>query len=98
MQCICCFSDYAGEYNSQYILCVFFQNCFSDKIQREFFLLFSVMDENESWYLEQNILKFGNDDSNPNDEDFQESNKMHGMYISVCVSLFTQSCTFTSSL
>ncbi|KAK7172295.1 hypothetical protein R3I93_004573 [Phoxinus phoxinus] len=49
------------------------------KIQHEFFLLFSVMDENESWYLEQNIKTFGSDDSDPNNEEFQESNRMHAV-------------------
>lgn len=52
---------------------------YANKIQHEFFLLFSVMDENESWYLEENIKKFGSDDSNPNNEEFQESNKMHAV-------------------
>ncbi|XP_051718059.1 ferroxidase HEPHL1-like isoform X3 [Ctenopharyngodon idella] len=51
----------------------------ADKIQHEFFLLFSVMDENESWYLEQNIKKFGSDDSDRDNEEFQESNKMHAV-------------------
>lgn len=56
------------------------------------------MDENESWYLEQNIETFGNADSDPNNDEFQESNKMHGMHICVCVCLITQTCTFTSSI
>ncbi|CAM4556627.1 unnamed protein product [Leuciscus chuanchicus] len=51
----------------------------ADKIQHEFFLLFSVMDENESWYLEQNIETFGSVDSDPNNDEFQESNKMHAV-------------------
>uniref|UniRef100_A0A673H082 ferroxidase n=1 Tax=Sinocyclocheilus rhinocerous TaxID=307959 RepID=A0A673H082_9TELE len=51
----------------------------ADKIQHEFFLLFSVMDENESWYLEENIEKFGSSDSGPANEEFQESNKMHAV-------------------
>ncbi|XP_051962699.1 hephaestin-like protein 1a isoform X2 [Xyrauchen texanus] len=51
----------------------------ADKIQHEFFLLFSVMDENESWYLEENIEKFGSSESNTSDEEFQESNKMHAV-------------------
>lgn len=54
---------------------------------REFFLLATVFDENLSWYLDDNILMFT---LNPNEidkdnEDFQESNKMHckkiGFYI-----------------
>ncbi|KTF76328.1 hypothetical protein cypCar_00020492 [Cyprinus carpio] len=51
----------------------------ADKIQHEFFLLFSVMDENESWYLEENIKKFGSSDSDPDNQEFQESNKMHAV-------------------
>lgn len=81
-----------------YIFCVCVSFKHADKIQHEFFLLFSVMDENESWYLQKNIERFGSSDSDPDNEEFQESNKMHGMHICVCVSLFTQSCTFTSSL
>ncbi|KAL2094395.1 hypothetical protein ACEWY4_009114 [Coilia grayii] len=46
---------------------------------REFFLLFTVMDENLSWYLQDNIEAFGTAESNPDNEDFQESNKMHGV-------------------
>ncbi|XP_053467469.1 ferroxidase HEPHL1-like [Ictalurus furcatus] len=46
------------------------------EVQKEFFLLFTVMDENISWYLQKNIDKFGSDDSDPDNERFQESNKM----------------------
>lgn len=52
---------------------------YAKKIQHEFFLLFSVMDENESWYLEENMKKFGSDASDPANEEFQESNKMHAV-------------------
>ncbi|KAM3869287.1 ferroxidase HEPHL1-like [Diretmus argenteus] len=48
-------------------------------VDKEFFLLFSVMDENMSWYLKDNINKYGNNDTNPDDEDFEESNKMHAV-------------------
>lgn len=47
-------------------------------MDKEFFLLFSVMDENMSWYLEDNIDMFGTNKTNPDDEVFEESNKMHG--------------------
>jgi len=47
-------------------------------LDREFFLLFSVMDENMSWYLKENIEMFGSTDTNPLGEDFEESNLMHG--------------------
>jgi hypothetical protein len=46
----------------------------------EFALLFLVFNENESWYLDDNIKKYLNKD--PRDfkhtDDFEESNKMHG--------------------
>uniref|UniRef100_A0A8C2XND3 ferroxidase n=1 Tax=Cyclopterus lumpus TaxID=8103 RepID=A0A8C2XND3_CYCLU len=48
-------------------------------LDREFFLLFSVMDENMSWYLEENIKMFGSIKTNPEDEDFEESNLMHAV-------------------
>ncbi|KAJ8410873.1 hypothetical protein AAFF_G00188300 [Aldrovandia affinis] len=57
------------------------------EVDREFFLLFSVLDENLSWYLEGNIQKFGNSHSEAENEDFQESNKMHAvngfMYVDI---------------
>ncbi|XP_073673584.1 ferroxidase HEPHL1-like [Garra rufa] len=52
---------------------------YANKIQHEFFLLFSVMDENKSWYLEENVKKFGSSESEPAEEEFQESNKMHAV-------------------
>ncbi|XP_008290705.1 hephaestin-like protein 1 isoform X2 [Stegastes partitus] len=48
-------------------------------VDKEFFLLFSVMDENMSWYLDENIDKFGSNQTNPEDEDFEESNMMHAV-------------------
>lgn len=52
-------------------------------VDREFALMFTVLDENESWYLDQNIDTYcknpGNKDTLKADEDFQESNKMHGI-------------------
>lgn len=52
---------------------------FQKTVTREFFLLATVFDENLSWYLDDNILMFT---AKPNEidkdnEDFQESNKMH---------------------
>lgn len=40
--------------------------------------MFSVMDENLSWYLDKNIEKFTSQYIDVYDEDFEESNKMHG--------------------
>ncbi|KAF7691727.1 ferroxidase HEPHL1-like [Silurus meridionalis] len=47
------------------------------EVQKEFFLLFTVIDENESWYLQKNIEQFGSDASDTDSQIFQESNKMH---------------------
>eukprot|EP00794_Sanderia_malayensis_P014202 gene14202-15684_t len=48
-------------------------------INKEFALLFTVLDENESWYLDDNINRYTlNPQKVSKDEDsFQESNKMH---------------------
>lgn len=41
-------------------------------------MMFSVIDENLSWYIDENINAFINDTAvDKEDEDFQESNKMH---------------------
>ncbi|KAJ6664911.1 hypothetical protein lerEdw1_005883 [Lerista edwardsae] len=50
-------------------------------IDREFYLLFTVFDENLSFYLNTNIDAFTDKPStvNKDDEDFQESNKMHAI-------------------
>ena len=50
-------------------------------IDEEFALLFTVLDENESWYLKENIDKYAlrPDSVNTEDEDFKESNKMHAI-------------------
>uniref|UniRef100_A0A8B9PUZ7 ferroxidase n=1 Tax=Apteryx owenii TaxID=8824 RepID=A0A8B9PUZ7_APTOW len=50
-------------------------------IDREFYLLFSIFDENDSWYLNKNIEAFTGDPSkvDKDDEDFKESNKMHAV-------------------
>ncbi|XP_029472373.1 ceruloplasmin isoform X2 [Rhinatrema bivittatum] len=47
----------------------------------QFALLFMVFNENESWYLEDNIKTYSNhpDQVNKEDEEFIESNKMHGI-------------------
>ncbi|XP_067131458.1 hephaestin-like protein [Centruroides vittatus] len=57
------------------------QNGRQRNVDREFSLIFAVMDENESNYIDENILTYC---SNPQtvdkeDEDFQESNKMHSI-------------------
>ncbi|NWW65322.1 HPHL1 protein, partial [Ifrita kowaldi] len=50
-------------------------------IDREFYLLFSIFDENDSWYLNKNIEAFTGDPSKVDETnaDFMESNKMHAV-------------------
>ncbi|XP_071378036.1 ferroxidase HEPHL1-like [Centroberyx affinis] len=48
-------------------------------VDKELFLLFSVMDENLSWYLMENINVFGSNETDLADEAFEESNKMHAV-------------------
>ncbi|XP_033124936.1 hephaestin-like protein [Anneissia japonica] len=50
-------------------------------IKREFALLFIVMDENQSWYLDENIDTFSLKPSmvDKADPEFEESNLMHGI-------------------
>ncbi|XP_048120218.1 ceruloplasmin-like [Alosa alosa] len=38
-----------------------------------------VFDENESWYLQDNIKSYANTHPDTNDENFMESNKMHSI-------------------
>lgn len=46
----------------------------------EFFLLFFVFDENESWYLDDNIKTYSEhpEKVKKDNDEFIESNKMHG--------------------
>lgn len=52
-------------------------------VDEDFILMFSVVDENLSWYLEENIEKFCSDPDATKqhmenlDEEFRESNLMH---------------------
>ncbi|XP_043913130.1 hephaestin [Protopterus annectens] len=49
-------------------------------VDRDFILMFSVVDENMSWYLDDNIKHYAESDSViKDDEEFQESNKMHAI-------------------
>ena len=45
-------------------------------VDKAFVLLFEVLDENESWYLDDNIQTFGTSNSR-NTPGFAESNLMH---------------------
>ncbi|XP_073920097.1 hephaestin isoform X3 [Castor canadensis] len=51
-------------------------------MDQEFALLFLIFDENQSWYLEENVATYGHqkpDHVNLKDETFLESNKMHAI-------------------
>jgi len=49
-------------------------------VDREVFALFSVMNENQSPYLDENVHRFAQPPfPDPDDEDFQESNLMHSI-------------------
>lgn len=49
-------------------------------VEKEFALLFMAHDENQSWYLDDNINQYLNVKPNDikDDVDFVESNMMHG--------------------
>lgn len=48
-------------------------------VDQDVFLMFTVVDENLSWYLEDNIEKCEDPAGvDPEDPDFEESNLMHG--------------------
>jgi hephaestin len=50
-------------------------------VDREFVMMFTVFDENDSWYIEDNINAFAGDPGSvdPDDEEFEESNLMHSI-------------------
>nr|XP_060611989.1 hephaestin [Anolis sagrei ordinatus] len=51
-------------------------------VSKEFALLFLVFDENQSWYLEENMKNYGQGEQNrsrADEEEFAESNKMHAI-------------------
>nr|XP_008527911.1 PREDICTED: hephaestin isoform X2 [Equus przewalskii] len=50
-------------------------------VENDFFLLFSVIDENLSWHIDENIVAYCSDPASVDKEDkaFQESNRMHAI-------------------
>ena len=50
-------------------------------VDKEFLALFSVLDENDSWLLDENIKTYCSDPQGVDKEDevFMESNKMHAI-------------------
>ncbi|APR76772.1 Multicopper oxidase [Minicystis rosea] len=56
-------------------------NATPDDVDRELFTMFTVFDENRSFYLDDNIGTYCGDPASvdPDDEEFQESNLMHSI-------------------
>ncbi|MCH8846547.1 MAG: multicopper oxidase domain-containing protein [Proteobacteria bacterium] len=52
---------------------------YASDVDREFVTLFTVTDENDTYYLDKNIQKFTKGVDDTDDDDFYESNLMHGM-------------------
>ncbi|XP_007936288.1 ferroxidase HEPHL1 [Orycteropus afer afer] len=50
-------------------------------VDREFIIMFTLVDENQSWYLDENIRHFCTDPDSVDKQDavFQRSNKMHAL-------------------
>jgi FtsP/CotA-like multicopper oxidase with cupredoxin domain len=48
-------------------------------VDREEFTLFSVMNENKSWYIDQELKSLAKPPADPTNEDFNESNLMHSV-------------------
>lgn len=67
-------------------------------VDKEFYLFPTVFDENESLLLDENIRMFTTapDLVNKEDEDFQESNKMHCKYESSANIRLFQYCTWNA--
>lgn len=77
-----CFQDlYSGLIGPLIVCRKSYMKVFNPKKKMEFFLLFLIFDENESWYLDDNIKIYSDhpEKVNKDDEEFIESNKMHGM-------------------
>ncbi|XP_048249696.1 hephaestin-like protein [Haliotis rufescens] len=51
----------------------------TDKINREFALLFVIFNENDSHYLQENAATFAPNRTNVGDADFRDSNQMHSI-------------------
>lgn len=77
-----CFQDlYSGLIGPLIVCRRHYLKVFNPIKKLEFALLFLVFDENESWYLDDNIKTYSDhpEKVNKDDEEFIESNKMHGM-------------------
>lgn len=50
-------------------------------VDKELFLYFATINENLSWYIDENIAEYIVQGADKEDEDFEESNKMRGKFI-----------------
>ncbi|XP_054712431.1 LOW QUALITY PROTEIN: ferroxidase HEPHL1-like [Uloborus diversus] len=50
-------------------------------VQHEFVVLYTIMDENESWYIQENIFRYTRQPNtvDPTNNDFRSSNRMHAV-------------------
>ncbi|KAG8511404.1 Ceruloplasmin [Galemys pyrenaicus] len=77
-----CFQDlYSGLIGPLIVCRTHYTKVYNPIKKLEFSLLFLVFDENESWYLDDNIKSYSDhpEKVNKEDEDFIESNKMHAI-------------------
>ncbi|XP_024898263.1 ceruloplasmin-like isoform X1 [Pteropus alecto] len=77
-----CFQDlYSGLIGPLIVCRRHYMKVFNPIKKLEFFLLFFVFDENESWYLDENIKTYSDhpEKVNKDNDEFIESNKMHAI-------------------
>lgn len=50
--------------------------------EQEFVVLYTILDENESWYIQENVMRYTWQPYTVDykDADFRTSNRMHGQY------------------
>ncbi|XP_023578498.1 ceruloplasmin [Octodon degus] len=72
---------YSGLIGTLIVCRKHFMTIFNPQKKREFSLLFLVFDENESWYLDENIKTYSEhpEKVNKENDEFIESNKMHAI-------------------
>jgi hypothetical protein len=60
---------------------VYFMFLFKVHVNKEIFVLFHVVDENLSWYIDESIREFSPDKAllNKQDEAFKHGNLIHGL-------------------
>ena len=80
----CAYGSVSALLNLSSPHCSYFD--FQKDVDKEFYLFPTVFDENESLLLDDNIKMFitAPDQVDKENEDFQESNKMHCEYCIIC--------------